>query len=99
MLLASIKICQNCIPLPRFSILLESENSEIRIDYIATKCLKTKISLNLLFSIYTYLYHSMSWSSKQNKDSNVYKILIFLNNSWLGVLNFVKIFLETQNIE
>lgn len=36
---------------------LESENSEIRIDYIATKCLKTKNkSLNLLFSIYIPIF-------------------------------------------
>lgn len=63
MLLASIKICQNCIPLPRFSIIwnnkktkLEVENSEIRIDYIATKCLKTKIKVWIYFSQYIPIF-------------------------------------------
>lgn len=47
-------------------------------------------SLNLLFSIYTYLYHSMSWSSKQNKDSNVYKILIFFKQFLTWGIEFCK---------
>lgn len=35
---------------------LESENSEIRIDYIATKCLKTKIKVWIYFSQYIPIF-------------------------------------------